>query len=680
MNNAIKKLAALAAVCAMSCSALSALAVSAAEITLGDINGDGDINVTDISICAAHVKSIRNIADDRLAAADVNKDDDVNVTDLNLIAAHVKGIRNIPEADKQEPDEDGDFGQAAFTKAMGLGWNLGNTYEAVKSNGKEYTDVDGQGVKYSSGETVYEVTPDPTAWGNIPMNADLAKQIKELGFSSVRMPVGWLDNIGEGPDYKIKDEWMSQIKEAVDYMVAEDLYVIVNMHSDGYHTIAGGWLYCDAPEEQQEVIRAKYAAVWTQIAETFKDYDEHVIFESMNEEFARKRSAEYRNFTNDENDSNWGDPDAESYENINKYNQIFVDSIRAVGGENSTRWLLVPGWNTNIEYTEGDYGFRIPTDEGCTAESNRIAISVHYYDPYNFVLNEDTRVTQWGPEFTNKAKVDTTGAVNALKKQMARLKTFTDAGYPVIIGEFSPTDKTYADPDNTEFRRVWCENVVKYAKENGAIPVYWDNGAKGKGGCRLFNRRTGAVDYPTILEGMLRAINTEGDYEIPKVVPYEEEVEDPDAPAEIVTATARLGFADTDWDPMTNIGADENEGIPSVDTTLVSGANELVFSGFSGKTPEGATVFVIDIIDAADKLKDLKISDVKVFVDGTEIAVDQSKLAMGDLEGKNNYRIEIYNAYGNTKNASPIDVSKIKAANELKVTFNAESKHLAAAE
>ena len=676
MKNAIKKLTALAAVCAMSCQAFSMFSVSAEGSLQGDLNGDNKVNVTDVSLLSAHVKNIKSLSEDKKSAADVNGDGKINVTDVSLLAAHVKGVKPLPE--KNGPSAD-DFGQAAFTEAMGLGWNLGNTYEAVKSTGKPLIDVDGQPAKYANGESVYEMTPDPTAWGNIPMNADLAKTIKTLGFSSVRMPVGWLDNIGEGPDYKINEEWLAQVKESVDYMVAEDLYVIVNMHSDGYHTIAGGWLYCDAPEEQQAEIRAKYAAVWTQIAEMFKDYDEHVIFESMNEEFARKRDVAYKNFTTDEStEANWGDPDLESYQNINKFNQTFVDAVRSAGGENTERWLLVPGWNTNIDYTVGDYGFEIPTDKLCTAPSNRIAISVHYYDPYNFALNESTRYTQWGADFTNRAKLDTTGTLSGLKRQMAKLKKFTDEGYPVIIGEFSPTDKTYADPDNTEFRRQWCENVVKYAKQNGAIPVYWDNGAKGKGGCRLFDRKTGKVDYPTIIEGMLRAISTEGDYEVPHVVPYEEEPDDPDAPAEKIDAVAVLGFADGNWEPQTTFTPGEG----AVQTDVVNGENTLVYNTFAadGMKIESAAVFVVDLIDCADKLKDLKITNVKVFVDGTELAVDQTKLQKGDIEGKNNYRIEIYNDYGNTKSDPAIDRTKLTAESELKVTFTAESKYLKDAE
>ena len=321
----------------MSCQVFGMFSANAEEAVTGDLNGDNKVNVTDISLLAANVKGIRPLAEEKLDAADLNGDNKINVTDISLLAAHVKGIR--PLVPKQ-PAKD-DFGQEAFTKAMGLGWNLGNTYEAVKSTDKPLIDVDGQPAKYANGESVYEMTPDPTAWGNIPMNADLAKTIKDLGFSSVRMPVGWLDNIGEGPDYKIKDEWLAQVKESVDYMVAEDLYVIVNMHSDGYHTIAGGWLYCDAPEDQQAEIRAKYSAVWTQIAEMFKDYDEHVIFESMNEEFARKRDVAYKNFTTDEGtEANWGDPDLESYQNINKFNQTFVDAVRSAGRKMAARTRL----------------------------------------------------------------------------------------------------------------------------------------------------------------------------------------------------------------------------------------------------------------------------------------------------------------------------------------------------
>lgn len=146
--------------------------------------------------------------------------------------------------------------------------------------------------------------------------------------------------------------------------IANDLYVIINMHGDGYHSVDGGWLFCDG--SNQTAIRAKYKACWKQIATRFRSYDQHLIFESMNEEY----------------DGTYGTPNRTYYENINQLNQIFVDTVRTSGGNNAKRWLMLPGWNTNINYTVGDYGFRVPTDNNCTAGGKRIMISVHYYDPW----------------------------------------------------------------------------------------------------------------------------------------------------------------------------------------------------------------------------------------------------------------------------------------------------------
>lgn len=111
------------------------------------------------------------------------------------------------------------------------------------------------------------------------------------------------------------------------------LYAIINIHGDGYNTVEGGWLLCNGAD--QYTIRQKYAACWKQIAERFKNYDHHLVFESMNEVF----------------DDTYGVPNHTYYSNINSLNQIFVDTVRQTGGNNAKRWLMLPGWNTNINYT-----------------------------------------------------------------------------------------------------------------------------------------------------------------------------------------------------------------------------------------------------------------------------------------------------------------------------------------
>ena len=332
--------------------------------------------------------------------------------------------------------------QTQITEAMGLGWNLGNQLEA------------------SSGGL-----PSETCWGNPEITKELIDTVKAQGFKTVRIPVSYLDMIGDGPDYKIDTDWLDRVQEVVDYVVDNDMFAIVNMHGDGYYTVDHSWLLCAEDDDKQTEIKDKYGKVWTQIADRFKDYDQHLIFESMNEEF----------------NNDYGKPDANAYENINAYNQIFVDSVRATGSNNEKRWLLLPGWNTNIDYTAGDeYNFKIPTDNGCKADGKRIMISVHYYDPFNFTIDENkTAKTQWGKYAVKN--YDNWGQEDYVDSQMALLnEKFVSQGYPVVIGEFGAQDKTEKFADYNEFRRYWAEYLIKAAKKNGVVCVYWDNGYNGK--------------------------------------------------------------------------------------------------------------------------------------------------------------------------------------------------------
>ncbi|MBQ5318163.1 MAG: glycoside hydrolase family 5 protein [Oscillospiraceae bacterium] len=380
---------------------------------------------------------------------------------------------SVAEASAEESDWD-ELDQTEITAAMGMGWNLGNQLEA-NSNG----------------------VPSETAWGNPTITEDIFKVVKDAGFSSVRIPVSYLSKIGEGPDYKIDEAWLDRIQEVVDYAIKNDLYVIINIHGDGYYSVNGGWILC--VDENQDEIKAKYEAVWTQIAERFKDYDEHLIFESMNEVF----------------DGTYGNPNPTGYENINAYNQIFVDSVRETGSNNTKRWLLIPGWNTNIQHT-ASASFVIPQDTKCESDGKRIMISVHYYDPYNFTLDENmsTATTQWGQYAVEN--FDNWGQQDYVDSQMKILNDkFVSQGYPVIIGEMGVQNKSHVYDKHNEFRRYWNEYVVKAAKTNGCIPVYWDNGWNGEKGLGLFDRVNCEVTQPEIIEGIMRAITSEGDYEIP---------------------------------------------------------------------------------------------------------------------------------------------------------------------
>ena len=319
--------------------------------------------------------------------------------------------------------------QTQITEAMGLGWNLGNQLEA------------------SSGGL-----PSETCWGNPEITKELIDTIKAQGFKTVRIPVSYLDMIGDGPDYKIDTDWLDRVQEVVDYVVNNDMFAIVNMHGDGYYTVDHSWLLCAEDDDKQTEIKDKYGKVWTQIADRFKDYDQHLIFESMNEEF----------------NNDYGKPDEKAYDNINAYNQIFVDSVRATGSNNEKRWLLLPGWNTNIEYTAGDdYNFKIPTDKGCKADGKRIMISVHYYDPFNFTIDENkTAKTQWGKYAVKN--YDNWGQEDYVDSQMALLnEKFVSQGYPVVIGEFGAQSlQTTMSSDATGL------NILSRRQRKTALFVY----------------------------------------------------------------------------------------------------------------------------------------------------------------------------------------------------------------
>lgn len=362
--------------------------------------------------------------------------------------------------------------QAQIVAAMGAGWNLGNQLEA-NSNG----------------------TPSETVWGNPTISQALITAVKNAGFKTIRIPVSYLSKIGSAPNYTIDAAWLARIKQVVDYAYNQGLYVIINMHGDGYTTITGSWLLVTSGD--QTTIRAKYQKVWQQIATTFASYDEHLIFESMNEEF----------------DGNYSDPNPTYYANLNAYNQIFIDTVRQTGGNNTTRWLLIPGWNTNIDYTVGNYGFVLPTDNyrssSIPSNEKRIMISAHYYSPWDFCGEESGSITQWGSIATDTYRKSTWGQEDYMDSQLSSMyNKFATQGYPVVIGEFGTVDKTSADSTNNTYRAYFAKTLCADCKKYGAVPVVWDNGFNGVYGLGLFDRNTLAVTQQGILTAIMSAMGT----------------------------------------------------------------------------------------------------------------------------------------------------------------------------
>lgn len=387
-----------------------------------------------------------------------------------LLGTVVAGSFTAPfsvQAAKKDTTSFEDLNQSQIVEAMGPGWNLGNQLESVTDN-----------------------VPEETNWGNPVITEKLIQSVKAAGFKSIRIPVSYFAKIDDDKDYTIDSKWLDRVQEVVNYCIKNDLYAVINIHGDGYNTIDGGWLLCNG--KNQTEIKKKYKKVWKQIAERFKNYDEHLLFESMNEEF----------------DGSYSEPNKEYYQNINDYNQIFVDTVRKTGDNNTKRWLIIPGWNTNIDYTTGDYGFKLPTDQyrdkSIDKEEQRIMISVHYYSPWDFCGGENCVITQWGNEADDPSKTSTTCDETYMKNQLNLMKTtFADKGYPVFIGEYGSIDKTSYDSENEYYRAYFARKLCQLSRKNGCIPMYWDNGYNGVHGFGLFDRTTCEITQPVIIDAIM---------------------------------------------------------------------------------------------------------------------------------------------------------------------------------
>lgn len=341
-----------------------------------------------------------------------------------------------------------------LVKDMTLGYNLGDTLDVCQA------DRDGDGEVNEHVEEGEKV--DETLWGNPKATKELFETIKADGFNAVRIPVTWRDHMGRAPEYKIDEDWMKRVKEVVDYAYDLDMYVIINLHHDGGGDPEfGAWIRTQAMEDYDKFYE-RYSAVWNQIADTFKDYDERLIFESMNEVGFDELS------------------ESEKFELLNKINQDFVDLIRKSGGKNETRHLLIAGYWTDIEQTcNGD--FKLPSDP-----QNRCILSVHYYTPWQFCTTNQQ--TEWG------SKAD----LREMDNKIDLLKTtFSDNNVPVIIGEYGTGYGNEAES------KVYFSARLTYLCHQASIPCFlWDNGGE-------LNRETYEFNTPGLKDALKSAVTDE---------------------------------------------------------------------------------------------------------------------------------------------------------------------------
>ena len=322
----------------------------------------------------------------------------------------------------------------AILEDMGLGWNLGNSLDATGGSGLD----------------------TETSWSNPKTTQALIDKVKSLGFNTVRVPVSWGKHVS-GSNYTIDSAWLARVKEVVDYCYKNDMYVILNIHHDtkSSASASGAGYY---PRSSAYSSSEKFVtSVWSQAAEYFKDYDYHLIFETLNE--PRLIGSSYEWWFN-----KWSIPSEvkDAIDCINKLNQKAVDTIRATGSNNRSRLIMCPGYDASIDGATVS-GFKLPTD--ISGNKNRIAVSVHAYSPYNFAMNIDT---------SNGATSTYSSSIKEeLKNLFSTLKSnFRDKGIPVVIGEFGSTDK-----NNTAERVKWATDYTALAKKNNIPCVLWDNNA-----------------------------------------------------------------------------------------------------------------------------------------------------------------------------------------------------------
>lgn len=395
---------------------------------------------------------------------------------FSIICGTEKIVLDIKQAGKIEvPVEENEA--FLLSRTLGMGWNLGNQLDAI---------VNG--------------VSSETCWGNNPCTQKTMDGIKAKGFTTVRIPVTWQGHIGDAPDYRIDQKWLDRVGEIAGYAKNAGLHAIINVHHDG------DWLSIvklSKEDAHAEEIRARYAALWKQVAEHFKDEGEWLIFEAFNEL----------------HDGSWGwgtntSDGGAQYRALNSLAQLFVDTVRSVGGQNSNRYLGIPGYVANP--TLAIQNLVLPEDSA----TNRLLVSVHFYDPSGFALGQNEDHSEWGHTGKSGKKDPNHDEASVLASFKALYEHFIANNIPVYIGESGCVNRE--GERARAFQKYYLEYVYKAAREYGMAIILWDNGAVGRGHeCFGFiNHSTGEYinSSKEIIESMRKAtFNTDEDYTIESV-------------------------------------------------------------------------------------------------------------------------------------------------------------------
>jgi len=370
---------------------------------------------------------------------------DKNNTDSDDKGDPVSQTPTNPQA-PSVPQTFNDITAAQLVSGIKVGWNLGNTLDAKND---------------------WDTNPTPsqqeTAWGNPVTTKAHITAIKNAGYNAIRIPVSWTKCADS--NYNIRADWMARVTEVVNYAVENDMYILLNTHHDEE-------VFKFTNDKKAASINA-FKKIWTQIADNFKNYNEKLVFEGLNEPRTKGSAQE------------WNGGTAEERAVINEYYKVFVETVRASGGNNNKRILMLNTYGAS-GVADAMNDLILPND---TAK-NKLAVSYHAYEPYNFALNKDSPVNTWSQSNSS----DTSPITERVDRAYS---LFVSKGIPVIIGEFGALDK-----NNESARAVWVEYYVKYAAQKGVKCFWWDDG----GDFKLFNRSNNTFYFPQINSAIMRGV------------------------------------------------------------------------------------------------------------------------------------------------------------------------------
>ena len=358
-----------------------------------------------------------------------------------------------------------------------VGWNLGNQFECSAPG------QDGESMQISNPDGSIKAE---TAWGNPVVTKKMIKAVKEAGFNAIRIPVRWQCHITNPQAMSIDKAWLARIKEVVDWCLANDLKVIINTHHDK-------WLEGRPTNQYKEENNQKLALLWLNIASEFAQYDYRLAFAGTNEVHIR---------------DNWGKPEAENLAVQNSYNQTFIDVVRATGGNNAQRHLIVQTYVCNPDFGINNGDFIIPTDiEG--NGNDYMSVEFHYYTPWDYA--GECKYNFWGDLYKNKGEVSPSNEQSMTNFFDRVVGTWSTKGLGVVMGEWGVTDRQKAGQTDLihENMTYYCRFLVSEAKKRGFSTFVWDNNSFGSGSEHfgIFDRRASMkVKADWVLNGIMEGM------------------------------------------------------------------------------------------------------------------------------------------------------------------------------